>query len=208
MKEVFVHPKFNVDTLAYNVAVLILDCHVSESKYVKYASYCKWGEPEDDSSVKIGGFGRTVPDSSAPLPTYMQKTTMEKNSNSKCAKLSADYRNIGFPDRSDAYCVLTPKGENDTICGGDSGSAAWQSMDGKQTVVGIASFSRSCDPKYGAGMANICNPELKYFVDFYVGEYCKDEPNLCADCSAPTNKCPLNYYGNPEPYNPPSNITS
>lgn len=84
--------------------------------------------------------------------------------------------NTSYCGGNDTFCGIAPPGRNTSICHGDSGS---------------------CNPAYPQGFTIICHPELKYFIDYYVDKYCSDEPNPCAECSAPTNPCPLNYYEKP-----------
>lgn len=195
VKEVFVHPLFNLSSISYDVAVMILECDVPESKYVKYSSYCEWGVPTDYGLLSVGGFGRTTSNTSLPMPTHMQRATLQKLPNDECVKLDKDgWSEIGFPNRSDAYCVYKPKGQNDSICFGDSGSGIYQSMNGKRTAVGVGSFSFDCDPEYGDGITNICRPELKEFIDHHVNKYCSDKPNRCTAHHKPANPCPLDYY--------------
>lgn len=194
--EIHVHPQFNPNTSAYNIAVLKVDCDIPQSKYTKYASICKCGKPRDNELLTIAGFGSNVAQQiggevAVDFPTRLQKTQLLNIPGNQCIQLEPTYTDLGVPNRTDVYCAYKPSGQNGTVCVGDGGAAAYQTCRGRPTVVAysVASF---CNPDKPALLQNLCDPEYLRFINQFVYRIRRGYSDPCKNCTEPTNQCPLN----------------
>lgn len=189
VKQVIKHPKYNSTFIQYDVAVVVLDCAVDESQYTKYSSYCACGEPDVGQYFDVGGFGKT--NVRKPLPMRLQKLAMRKISNADCAESSDDYRDGNVRMRRDLFCMVDGDNSMGSVCNGDSGSGVYHTCRGSKTAAGIISLGiDECDTGLPSGFGNICNPEIKDFIDQYVDEHCQSTAKSCK-LSNVVNPCPL-----------------
>mmetsp|Transcript_1549 Transcript_1549/g.2944 ORF Transcript_1549/g.2944 Transcript_1549/m.2944 type:complete len:373 (+) Transcript_1549:429-1547(+) len=135
------HPKYNPNTLKYDVALYKIDRPVT-NRYLltnmmkldydgKYKGTLKGGE-----SMAVVGLGYL--DNNGRFPAYLQEVSMSYVPNWNC-------RLKGWPYlSSDMMCATDPNGKSDNkgqdSCQGDSGGPIIVQRDGKDLQVGIVSY--------------------------------------------------------------------
>lgn len=140
VKDVFVHPRFNPRTFAYNASVLELDRPITNIQPIALAQP-KTGANKPGSRATVVGFGNTI----AQSPDFSEED-----------KFTDRLQEAQVPLVSDKECgqaygeVLAPKVElcagkkGVDSCQGDSGGPLFRAVNGQVRQIGIVSFGNGC----------------------------------------------------------------
>jgi len=164
VSEIAVHPNWNPNTLANDIAVLKLKVKVAYNNYIRPA--CLPSSEKDitvaeGKKCKLTGWGRTEVGSKGKMANVLQKAIMPVIDTEKCKQLNeqqtpdviTDGMMCGGPDPSKGV----------SACHGDSGGPlVCQNEDNKHVLHGVASWG---DPK--------CDANERYSVFTRVSRYIK-----------------------------------
>ena len=155
------HPSFNLNTYAYDAAVLTLSSPVTGIAPVRLATSAQNGLETPGRSLTVAGWGNTIrqsPSGEEPnsSPNRMREAQVPVVSDGKADRIYRDY----IP----ALMVAAGKTGKDT-CQGDSGGPMFARTAVGFTQVGITSFGIGCgSPGYPGVYAEVNNPSIRSFI--------------------------------------------
>jgi secreted trypsin-like serine protease len=128
-----IHPGFNADTLANDLALLEL------ARPVAGVAQLDDGSDEIAGGIATAlGWGSTTATAAGDFPDALRQTVIDVEPDSACAQVYGD----GY-DASTMLCAGMPQGGRDT-CQGDSGGALVSGAPGSTVVIGFTSFGGAC----------------------------------------------------------------
>jgi trypsin len=130
---VYVHPKFNQQSMHYDAALLILDQPVAGVRTLPMADL----SPPAGTTVSAAGWGETR-EHGATSPDHLRSVTLKIGTISACRRGNSVLGEYFAPSM---MCASKPG--RDT-CSGDSGGPLIASHRGRTTLVGITSFGYGC----------------------------------------------------------------
>ncbi|XP_019561140.2 brachyurin-like [Aedes albopictus] len=145
------HPSYNSANRANDIGVITLPVSLVISANVAPIALPPLnsapGYPFENEQGTIVGFGFT--DLAATVrPSYLMRATQRVISNTRCQQ----YYQITVPSQFCAEDVV----ERSNVCNGDLGAGFISSINGQQTVTGIASLiTQSCGNSYPAGYTRV-----------------------------------------------------
>ncbi|KAF7280351.1 hypothetical protein GWI33_006127 [Rhynchophorus ferrugineus] len=154
VKRIHQHPKYNSNTIDYDVSVLEVSPQFTYNNSIKCISISSV-EPADGAAATATGWG-TLKENANYLPTELQTVQVPIISRSKCLKI---YKFRGLITTR-MLCAGLVKGGKDS-CQGDSGGPL--TVDGKQ--VGIVSWGFGCGRPRSPGVyTDLINSEIRNFI--------------------------------------------
>jgi secreted trypsin-like serine protease len=135
-----IHPEFNPDTLANDLALLELSRPVAGAATLDDGTVGASGTVAGaaGTSATALGWGSTNASSEGEFPDALRQTVIGIEPDSACSSVYGD----GF-DPASMLCAGVDKGGHDT-CQGDSGGPLVTSESGATIVVGLTSFGGTC----------------------------------------------------------------
>jgi trypsin len=130
---IYVHPKFTVETMRYDAALLILEHPVAGVRPLALAA----SSPPAGAAVSAAGWGETEQDG-APSPDHLRSVALEVGTTQSCKRGNAVLGTYFAPSM---LCAGSPG--RDT-CSGDSGGPLVATSHGRLALVGITSFGLGC----------------------------------------------------------------
>ncbi len=126
-----VHPEYNDQTQANDIAIVYLSEDVEESENVQYANVAT-STPKDGTSLLLAGWGITSSSANGPSPSLLQ-ISLQLSPNNYC-------REYKVWNPTQQICAT---GTNQEPCKGDSGSSIVykpNANDARYTTVGVVSY--------------------------------------------------------------------
>jgi secreted trypsin-like serine protease len=130
---VVVHPKFSLETMRYDAALLVLDRAVTGVPIVPLAT----ASPAAGTKVNAAGWGKTA-ERATSLTPHLRSVALEIAPTRECRRGSAELGEY-FPPSM--LCASAPG--RDT-CAGDSGGPLVATSNGHVVLVGVTSFGVGC----------------------------------------------------------------
>ncbi|KAK4878215.1 hypothetical protein RN001_010721 [Aquatica leii] len=150
------HPNFDLNTLAYDIAILILVTPITIGVRVNLPPVNQV-VPEGATAV-VAGWGAAKPNAGEPNAVHLQKIEINRITDEKC---NSSY--YGF-FASSMFCFAAP---NKGLCWGDHGSPLVHA--GNQ--VGIVSWGYGCArPAYPGVYTKIANCEINSYIVQQINE--------------------------------------
>jgi secreted trypsin-like serine protease len=176
VSNISIHPRYNVDTFAYDAAVLKLSSPVSGIAPIKLASSKQNYLEKAGRKATVAGWGVTTAlRACVPSPLYaperparMRQAQVPIVSDSKADQLYKDlcwFRDIKLPYTPPL--MVAAGGTDKDTCFGDSGGPLFvaRASSAKYTQIGITSFGQGCGTEgYPGAYTEVNNPSIRSFI--------------------------------------------
>ncbi|XP_023343911.1 transmembrane protease serine 6 [Eurytemora carolleeae] len=140
ISKVVLHPSFNSDTLANDIAVITLQTTVPISSSILPACLPLFNQsPAVGSVATVSGFG-VIQEDNSEASTSLREVDVNIISNSMCSSLNDVYKTRIL---NTMLCASVPEGGKDA-CKRDSGGPLVSRFGTKSTIVGIVSWGLGC----------------------------------------------------------------
>jgi secreted trypsin-like serine protease len=171
---IFIHPRYNGDTLTYNAAVLKLSSPVSGIAPIKLATADQNYLEKSGRKAMVAGWGSTTA-RRACLPTFASPAKQDRMRQAQVPIVSDSSAEQVFQDicrSSDlesiykAPLMVAVGGTGKDTCQGDSGGPLFLARPpGKYTQIGITSFGPGCGPEgLPSVYTEVNNPSIRSFI--------------------------------------------
>jgi secreted trypsin-like serine protease len=175
VSNISIHPRYNVDTKAYDAAVLKLSSPVSGIAPIKLASSKQNYLEKPGRKATVAGWGTTTalracwPTVASPAyQDRMREAQVPIVSDSRADQLFQDLCRLG--DLSFPYTpplMVAAGGTGTDTCQGDSGGPLFvaRASSAKYTQIGITSFGPGCGAEgYPGAYTEVNNPSIRSFI--------------------------------------------
>lgn len=160
-----IHPQYDNNTYAYDVAVMELDTKVRKAVNIKLPST---GDDDPDYMATVAGWGSIVgyiKDQIPMPPTYnlpgMRAINLPIVTNELCS--NAYTKNNG--PEYDPVIMMCAYTQGRGPCLGDSGGPLFRNVNGKMTLLGIVSFGHGCAQANAPGVyTRVTNTDIIGFI--------------------------------------------
>jgi len=174
VSRIFVHPRYNGDTLTYDAAVLKLSSPVSGIAPIKLPSSKQNYLEKSGRKATAAGWGSTTA-RRACLPTFASPAYQDRMRQAQVPIVSDARAEQVFQDIcrfSDLKSIYKPSlmvaagGTGKDTCQGDSGGPLFVARPpGKYTQIGITSFGLGCGPEGVPSVyTEVNNPSIRSFI--------------------------------------------
>jgi len=174
VSRIFVHPRYNGDTLTYDAAVLKLSSPVSGIAPIKLPSSKQNYLEKSGRKATVAGWGSTTA-RRACLPTFASPAYQDRMRQAQVPIVSDARAEQVFQDIcrfSDLKSIYKPSlmvaagGTGKDTCQGDSGGPLFVARPpGKYTQIGITSFGLGCGPEGVPSVyTEVNNPSIRSFI--------------------------------------------
>jgi secreted trypsin-like serine protease len=174
VSNISIHPRYNVDTLNYDAAVLKLSSPVSGIAPIKLASSKQNYLEKSGRKAMVAGWGSTTA-RRACLPTFASPAYQDRMRQAQVPIVSDARAEQVFQDIcrfSDLKSIYKPSlmvaagGTGKDSCQGDSGGPLFVARPpGKHTQIGITSFGLGCGPEGVPSVyTEVNNPSIRSFI--------------------------------------------
>jgi secreted trypsin-like serine protease len=178
VSNISIHPRYNVDTLAYDAAVLKLSSPVSGIAPIKLASSKQNYLEKPGRKATVAGWGTTTARRACvPSPLYapefpgrMREAQVPIVSDSRAEQIFQDpcrFRDLRLPPYIPPLMVAAGVTDKDDACFGDSGGPLFvaRASSAKYTQIGITSFGPGCGAEgYPGAYTEVNNPSIRSFI--------------------------------------------
>ena len=189
--KILIHPKYNPQTLEFDVALLMIGCKVSYSPFVK--KICLPNCTSDQylyrpgTQCTVAGWGATDLDSDS---STFRLSTHLKHFQLPIADLQRCQNSSTFAITDSFICAGDATGQKG-VCKGDSGGPLFcERKDGAGwVVVGVVSWGEGCKEAYKYDIfTHLCHKEICIWIrqqmDLYDCCSCRDGQEICS-CTCP-----------------------
>jgi secreted trypsin-like serine protease len=174
VSRIFVHPRYNGDTLTYDAAVLKLSSPVSGIAPIKLPNSKQNYLEKSGRKAMVAGWGSTTA-RRACLPTFASPAKQDRMRQAQVPIVSDSSAEQVFQDicrSSDlesiykAPLMVAVGGTGKDTCQGDSGGPLFVARPpGKYTQIGITSFGPGCGPEgLPSVYTEVNNPSIRSFI--------------------------------------------
>ena len=180
VSRIFIHPRYNGDTVTYDAAVLKLSSSVSGIAPIKLATLSQNYLERPGRNATVAGWGSTTarpacrPSFVSPEFSYrMRHAQVPIVSDSRADQLHQDMcRFIGLSAPYTPRLMVAAGGTGRDTCQGDSGGPLFVARapdnggsSGKYTQIGITSFGPGCGTeRYPGVYTEVNNPSIRSFI--------------------------------------------
>ena len=180
VSRIFIHPRYNGDTVTYDAAVLKLSSSVSGIAPIKLATLSQNYLERPGRNATVAGWGSTTarpacrPSFVSPEFSYrMRNAQVPIVSDSRADQLYQDMcRFIGLSAPYTPRLMVAAGGTGRDTCQGDSGGPLFVARapdnggsSGKYTQIGITSFGPGCGTeRYPGVYTEVNNPSIRSFI--------------------------------------------